>query len=577
MVLVTRTGGSRGATSVAVSTSGGSARSGADFTPTRTLVRFENGDTSPRLVEIPIREDLTAERPENFTVSLAQPRCAKLGKQRSAAVTILDDDQPPPPPPPAFTIGGTVDGLQGSGLVLSNLGGGVAGVRQRELHVPRAPPPTASRTRSRSRPSRTTPTRCAPSTRRGSRRQRERHEHRRALRDDRDTVRSRHDVRQWWTRLHGGWRRRTGRGCRDPAERGDRDGRLAPDRSTASDFALTRHNSDGSLDTSFGTNGIAVTDFGGADDKAYDAALLPDGGIVAVGEADPAGFLKRDFGIVRYNPDGTPNTSFGTAGIVTTDIRGDADQAEAVAVQPDGKILVAGLAATVAGRITDFALARYNPDGTLDQSFGSHGIVTTDISGDDAAVALGIQADGKITLVGTAGEHIALARYTPNGSLDVSFGTNGTAIYPGFGEARGLAVTPNGGIFIAGDSGGDFLLLSYRSDGTLNPGFGNAGTVTTDISGSGDFAENLAIDAQGRIILVGRATSSTILDMALARYNPDGTLDTSFANHGTLTADFHGEGEFGQDLALDSAGRIVAAGYTANGADTQFALMRANP
>ena len=100
--------------------------------------------------------------------------------------------------------------------------------------------------------------------------------------------------------------------------------------------------------------------------------------------ADPAGFLKGDFGIARYNPDGTLNTSFGTGGIVTTDIRGDADQAEAVAVQPDGKIVVAGLAATIAGRITDFALARYNPDGTLDQNFGSHGIVTTDISGDDA-------------------------------------------------------------------------------------------------------------------------------------------------------------------------------------------------
>ena len=96
--------------------------------------------------------------------------------------------------------------------------------------------------------------------------------------------------------------------------------------------------------------------------------------------------------------------------------------AEAVAVQPDGKIVVAGLAATVAGQITDFALVRYNPDGTLDQSFGNHGIVTTDIGGDDVAVALAIQADGKIVAAGTAGEHIALARYMPDGSLDPTFG-----------------------------------------------------------------------------------------------------------------------------------------------------------
>jgi Calx-beta domain-containing protein len=128
LVLVTRTGGSRGATSVTVRTRGGSARPGTDFSVTRTRVRFEDGDRSPRLVEIPIREDLTADPTESFTVSLSDPRCAKLGARRSAAVTIADDDEAegPPPPPPAFTIGGTVDGLRGSGLVLSNLGAELA-------------------------------------------------------------------------------------------------------------------------------------------------------------------------------------------------------------------------------------------------------------------------------------------------------------------------------------------------------------------------------------------------------------------------------------------------------------------
>ncbi len=577
LVLVTRTGGSRGATSVTVKTSGGTARSGTDFKPTRTLVRFENGDTSPRLVEIPIREDLTRERPESFTVKLSDARCAKLGKQRSASVTILDDDQPPPPPAPTFTIGGTVDGLQGSGLVLSTVGSAPLPVSANGSFTF---PGTASDGQSYEVKVATQPHNpdqvCTVQNGAGHI----------AHANVSDIA-----VHCALLATPSGLDTTFGSGGRVSTPVGDigqgqavviqPNGGIVTAGSrqigTASDFALTLHHPDGTLDTSFGQGGIAITDFGGAEDKALDAALTPDGGIVAVGEADPKGFLKSDFGIARYNADGTLDTSFGTGGIVTTDIRGDADLAEAVAVQPDGEIVVAGLAATVAGSITDFALVRYNPDGTLDQSFGSHGIVTTDISGDDAAVALGIQADGKITLVGTAGEHIALARYTPNGSLDPSFGTNGTAIYPGFGEARGLAVTPNGGIFIAGDSGGDFLLLSYRSDGTLTPGFGNAGTVTTDISGSGDFAENLAIDAQGRIILVGRATSSTILDMALARYNPDGTLDTSFANHGTLTADFHGEGDFGQDVARDSAGRIVAAGYAGNGGNTEFALMRANP
>ena len=121
-MLVERVGGSRGATSAIVDTRGGSARSASDFKRTRTVVRFENGDTSPRLVEIPIREDLAAESPESFTVSLTHPRCGRLGNARSASVTILDDDTPPAPPPPTFTIGGSVDGLTGSGLVLSNLG-----------------------------------------------------------------------------------------------------------------------------------------------------------------------------------------------------------------------------------------------------------------------------------------------------------------------------------------------------------------------------------------------------------------------------------------------------------------------
>ena len=133
------------------------------------------------------------------------------------------------------------------------------------------------------------------------------------------------------------------------------------------------------------------------------------------------------------------------------------------------------------------------------------------------------------------------------------------------------------GIVLAGSSAGDFMLARYSANGALDTTFGTNGVVKTDISGADDFAENLAIDAAGRIIVVGRATSPTILDVALARYNPDGTLDTSFATNGVLTADFHGRGEFGQDVALDSQGRIVAAGYTANGADTEFALMRANP
>jgi uncharacterized delta-60 repeat protein len=167
------------------------------------------------------------------------------------------------------------------------------------------------------------------------------------------------------------------------------------------------------------------------------------------------------------------------------------------------------------------------------------------------------------------------------------FGTGGFKITDlGFVDvATGVALTPSGQIVIAGYTIGaklnnDFLLARYNANGTPDTTSGTRGTVKTDLGGGDDFAENLTIDATGRIVVVGEFTSPTSLpftDMALVRYDPDGTPDTSFASNGILTADFHGRGDSGQDLAIDSTGRILAAGYTANTGDTEFALMRTNP
>jgi serralysin len=106
----------------------------------------------------------------------------------------------------------------------------------------------------------------------------------------------------------------------------------------------------------------------------------------------------------------------------------------------------------------------------------------------------------------------------------------------------------------------DFLLARYGADGGLDNTFGDHGKVTTDVGGGNDYAENLAVDSTGRIVLVGRATSPTILDIALVRYHSNGALDSSFDGDGILTADFHGRGEFGQDLAFDPNGKVVATG-----------------
>jgi uncharacterized delta-60 repeat protein len=257
---------------------------------------------------------------------------------------------------------------------------------------------------------------------------------------------------------------------------------------------------------------------------------------------------------------------------VTTDVAGRADGANAVAVQPDGKIVAAGFAQTTPIDF-DFALARYNPDGTLDHSFGANGIVTTDLGDlNDTANAVAIQPNGDIVAVGVSGENVALARYNPNGTLDPTFNAGGTVVSDlGFDDvANGVAISPGGTIFVAGTRLGshvnlDLYVASYGPNGRLNLGFGSGGVASPDLSGHDDFGDDIALDASGDIIVVGSATSTTVTDMALVRFRPDGTVAAS------LSTDFHGTGDFGHALAIEAQGQIVAAGTTAD----HPALMRA--
>ena len=570
MVLVTRTGGSRGAVSVTVETSGGTARSGIDFQATRTRVRFENGDTSPRLVEIPIREDRTVESPEDFTVSLSKVQCATLGQPRRATVTIIDDDQAPPPPPPTFTIGGTVDGLQGSGLVLGNPGTVLQLSGNGRFTFPGTfPAGSPLDVRVQTQP--TNPDQvCTVVNGTGT------------ITADVTNV----AVHCTLVPIPAGLDTAFGSGGRvtTPITGEGRAVLIQPNGGIVTvgprdvgnfrfDFAATRHDNAGNLDPTFGVGGVATTDLGGNDDKARDAALLPDGGFVAVGQADPSGLANTDFGIARYTPDGQPSPAFPAGGFVTTDLSGRDDAANAVAVQPDGKIVAAGFTLTTAIDF-DFALVRYNPDGTLDHSFGANGVVATDLGSlDDAANGVAIQSDGKIVAVGVSGENVALARYLPDGKLDPTFNGGGTAVSDlGFDDvANGVAITPGGTILVAGTRLGahinlDAYVASYGPSGRLNLGFGTGGVASADLSGGDDFGDDLALDASGDIIVVGSATSTTVTDMALVRFKPDGTVAAS------LTTDFHGTGDFGHALAIDAQGRIVAAGSTGD----QFGLMRAS-
>jgi uncharacterized delta-60 repeat protein len=349
-----------------------------------------------------------------------------------------------------------------------------------------------------------------------------------------------------------------------------------------SDFALARYNPDGSLDATFGSAGKVTTDFGGDSDRAQSVALQPDGKIVAAGTTSTPGVSGADFALARYNPDGSLDATFGSAGKVTTDFGGGA---EAVALQPDGKIVAAGSASPGATIFSDFALARYNPDGSLDATFGSGGKVTTHFaSGTDQAFGVALQPNGKIVAAGTAhtgtSYNFALARYNPDGSLDATFGSGGkvtTEFTANFDQANTVALQPNGKIVAAGRTGAgtshDFALARYNPDGSLDATFGSGGKVTTDFTGGSDQAFGVALQPNGKIVAAGTAHTGTILEFALVRYKKHGGLDPSFGSGGKVTTDFTGSNDLAFGVALQPDRKIVAVG-DAGTVNSDFALAR---
>jgi uncharacterized delta-60 repeat protein len=346
---------------------------------------------------------------------------------------------------------------------------------------------------------------------------------------------------------------------------------------------------------------MVTTDFGGTSAAARAVAVQPDGKIVAAGLAFINGAL--DFALVRYNLDGTLDSSFGSGGMVTSpfDFPGSFDRVTSMVLQPDGKIVLAG--STVANSLANFALARYNSNGTLDATFGTGGTVTTNFGQVSAeAWSVAIQADGKIVAAGEAningGEDFALARYNSNGTLDATFGTGGkvTTAFPGQGGTSltfsfALAVQPDGKIVAAGytEIGAcvfngldvpcfDFALARYNSNGTLDASFGTGGRVTTDFAGPNDQASSVAIQPDGRIVVAGAvgAYVNRGFDFGLARYNSNGTLDASFGTGGKATTDFAGFDDLPSSIALQGDGKIVVVGQTSFSANDDFALARYN-
>lgn len=309
---------------------------------------------------------------------------------------------------------------------------------------------------------------------------------------------------------------------------------------------------DGDLDASFGTGGRVTTLFPNGS-YATALAILPDGGVVAVGAAAGPS-VTGEFAVARYGIDGALDLGFDEDGLVTTAIAGGGDEARSVAVQPDGRIVVAG---------TDsrqrFAVVRYLANGGLDPSFGNGGIVRTDLTaGEDIGYDVAIQADGKIVVVGSAetGGQFAIVRYRRGGRLDRTFGRRGSVLISRGDRARSVALDPDGRIVVAGYNGYGMVVVRLLQDGRLDASFGGDGIVDRVV---GDIAPlAVAVQSNGRIVVAG---DYDIFRSGIARLTRDGSLDESFSGDGVRSVRFGaGEQNF-TGLAIQDDGRILAVGH----------------
>jgi uncharacterized delta-60 repeat protein len=342
----------------------------------------------------------------------------------------------------------------------------------------------------------------------------------------------------------------------------------------------------GDLDTTFSGDGRVTTDTGDGFMYVNDVAVQPDGKVVVAGAFTPTGQFPdgSDFMLIRYTAGGAPDPSFGGDGIVTTDFTGFYDGAVDVAVTPAGKIVAVGWASTASTTsFTDHALVRYNADGSLDDSFAGDGRQTLDFNGNsEGASAVALLPDGRILIGGSAqfaSGDFALARFAADGSLDSTFSGDGkqTTDFNGTSDGINALAIAGGRIVAAGrtDAGAatnDFALAVYDAGGTLDDGFSTDGKVTTDFeTASGDDVPfGVAIQPDGKIIASGHAGADTFgSDFGVARYDADGSPDASFSGDGRQTVDFdgtelppdvYGYSSFGTELALEPDGTILVAG-----------------
>jgi uncharacterized delta-60 repeat protein len=336
------------------------------------------------------------------------------------------------------------------------------------------------------------------------------------------------------------------------------------------EFTLARLHPDGSLDQSFGSLGKVRTAFDpfNGRSQAWCMGLQPDGKIILGGTYSPPGIPAR-LAAVRYLPDGSLDTSFGVQGKAIYDI-GTISFVNDLVVRPDGKIILTGTKS-----FEGFLAVRLNPDGQFDNTFSGDGIVTyPPVTSDSQSYAIALQPDGKIILGGYA--HIggssnvdfALMRLMHNGDLDPSFDFDGKVTtpigpHPDQDMADALIIQSDGKIVATGYSlNTGFALARYNTDGSLDTSFGNSGKILTSIGLGTALISGAVLQADGKIVVSGVARGlQTRGDFVVARYNPNGSLDNSFGNRGISITSFSNADDYARRLVIQPDGRIVVAGF----------------
>jgi len=343
----------------------------------------------------------------------------------------------------------------------------------------------------------------------------------------------------------------------------------------------------GFLDASFGNGGIIQQDLGPGEQAGSSVTMQPDGKILVGGYGQPG--LFTDFMLMRYLPNGTLDLSFGTDGVVYTDIIGFTENSCIVLVQEDGKIVIAGSYFSDGGTSTDIALARYTTDGVLDPTFDSDGIVLSNLPSVANTIYDGlIQADGKIILAGSGGmdsseKDYLVLRYNTDGTLDYTFDSDGR-VFVNITTVKDICYSikqqSDGKFIMAGTtghlSGANVTVVKINEDGSMDNTFGTGGIVTTAYGSGADYGTGIAIQSDGKYVVCGNTYNGTSFDFMLLRYNEDGSLDATFDGDGALTYDLAGLNDSWEDVHIMDDDKIVVSGYAEQVTGYDFVVGRYN-